>query len=113
MIDVLKSLRDAAIAVLMGARPYPTGTDAGPEQSVVETWRIKQLAEEIRKLNGVIEDDEPRLFNRADGVDGHYCIGRKSTGGDYYEFWNNGAWSSAGTVFDLTAAPHTRTESQG
>ena len=53
MIDKLKSLREAGIAVLMGARPYPAGTDTGPERSVVETWRIKQLAEELRKVNAV------------------------------------------------------------
>lgn len=36
-------------------------------------------------------------MNRADGVNGHYCIGRQID--DYWEFWNRYEWSSAGEVF--------------
>jgi hypothetical protein len=43
-----------------------------------------------------------KLFNRADGVDGHYCIGR-SSGKDsmfFMEYWNDDTlkFESAGTV---------------
>lgn len=40
-----------------------------------------------------------KLVNRADGVDGHYCVGR-SEDGVYFDFWNEcGEWCSAGTVY--------------
>lgn len=39
------------------------------------------------------------LYNRADGVDGHYCIGRYIDCSMIVEFWNKGFWSSAGQVF--------------
>lgn len=44
----------------------------------------------------------PYLKNRADMVDGHYCIARKNTNG-YHEYWNDKLkkWCSAGTVFEL------------
>lgn len=44
----------------------------------------------------------PTLLNRGDGVDGHYCIGRRiDVSGSYscWEFWNEGRWLSAGEVF--------------
>lgn len=37
----------------------------------------------------------PFLGNYADGVDGHYCIARKSSRGDFYEFYEAGKWVSA------------------
>ena len=44
-----------------------------------------------------------RLYDRADGVRGHFCIGRPMDlkNQDYSEFWNEDAsrWSSAGTVY--------------
>ena len=44
----------------------------------------------------------PYLHNRADGVNGHYCIARDTKEG-YSEFWHNDLkiWCSAGTVFEL------------
>jgi len=43
------------------------------------------------------------LANYADGVEGHYCIGRKIKENEiYYEFYNRrfkGEWCSAGEVF--------------
>lgn len=49
---------------------------------------------------------EPHLKNRADGVDGHYCIGRQTKQG-YFEFWSKESkkWCSAGTVFKLGKQP--------
>lgn len=45
----------------------------------------------------------PYISNRADGVDGHYCIARKVidyTGFVYSEFWHEDCkWCSAGTVY--------------
>lgn len=41
-----------------------------------------------------------RLFNRADGVNGHFCIGRKiNESKNFYEFYNKGKWLSAGELF--------------
>jgi hypothetical protein len=47
----------------------------------------------------------PYLQNRADAVDGHYCIARLREDG-CYEFWSDGVkkWCSAGTVFELGKA---------
>jgi hypothetical protein len=41
-----------------------------------------------------------KLVNRADGVDGHYCIGRNLK--DFREYWNDetGRWGAFGTVFE-------------
>jgi len=46
---------------------------------------------------------KPYLSNRADGVDGHYCIARKSPRGEFFEFWDFELkkWCSAGSVIDL------------
>lgn len=42
----------------------------------------------------------PTLVDHGDGVKGHYCIGRKmDMDKPYWEFWNKGAWVSAGEVF--------------
>ena len=48
----------------------------------------------------------PYLKNRADAVDGHYCIARLHPRG-YHEFWDEKQkkWCSAGTVFELCKAP--------
>lgn len=48
----------------------------------------------------------PYLKNRADGVDGRYCIARLHQRG-YHEFWNDEhkKWCSAGSVFELGKAP--------
>lgn len=47
----------------------------------------------------------PYLKNRADMVDGHYCIARMNQRG-YAEFWNEKQkeWCGAGTVFELGKA---------
>lgn len=42
-----------------------------------------------------------RLYNRADGVRGHYCIGREVVAPDglrHHEFWHTNRFSSAGEV---------------
>lgn len=41
---------------------------------------------------------ELRLYDRADGVKGHYCVGRYNPAG-YHEFWNEDQFCSAGEVF--------------
>lgn len=48
----------------------------------------------------------PYLKNRADAVDGHYCIARLHPQG-YHEFWNDKQkkWCPAGSVFELGKAP--------
>lgn len=45
---------------------------------------------------------KPRLVNRGDGVDGHYCIARTRPEG-FSEFWNADLkeWCSAGTVIEI------------
>ena len=55
------------------------------------------------------DDWEPRMYNRADGVDGHYCIGRRRPDG-YHEFWHHGLqkWCSAGSVFELGRNPSSK-----
>lgn len=41
----------------------------------------------------------PRLINRGDVVNGHFCIGR-SRDGVFYEFWSDSVgWCSAGMVY--------------
>lgn len=42
-----------------------------------------------------------KLFDRADGVRGHYCIGRMvgDEGKRYWQYYNRGEWESAGEVF--------------
>lgn len=49
---------------------------------------------------------EPYLKNRADGVDGHYCIARERTDGAH-EYWSVslGEWTSCGTLFELGPLP--------
>ena len=43
----------------------------------------------------------PTLRDRADGVKGHYCIGRLINPEEpYWEYWNKGQWASAGEVFN-------------
>jgi hypothetical protein len=40
------------------------------------------------------------LHDYADGVRGHYCIGRRiSPDSIYWEYYNKGKWCSAGEVF--------------
>ena len=50
----------------------------------------------------------PQLRDRADGVKGHFCIGRVRELGacDTWEFWNDTwqSWASAGTVYMEQAA---------
>lgn len=45
----------------------------------------------------------PKLIDRADGVRGHYCIGRSVdmlSHPSIFEFWNDAhGWCSAGTVY--------------
>lgn len=41
-----------------------------------------------------------KLCNRADGVNGHFCIGRPMRPDEpYYEYYNKGKWLSAGELF--------------
>jgi len=44
---------------------------------------------------------QPEIIDRADGVRGHYAIGRKikPDGFSCWEFWNKDKWCSAGEVF--------------
>lgn len=44
------------------------------------------------------EADSLRLFDRADGVRGHFCIGRRRSDG-CCEYWNRDGFYSAGEVF--------------
>lgn len=46
-------------------------------------------------------NEPPKLLDNADGVRGHYCIGRthSTLGPPFLEFWNHGSWLSAGEVF--------------
>ena len=60
---------------------------------------------EVTTLYGdrrTIDLDEIRLFDRADGVKGHYCIGFKDTSGTCH-FWGGHSgkygWCSAGMLF--------------
>lgn len=41
----------AGTALLMGARPYPVGTDTLPARSMVEDWRLKQLADALAEMS--------------------------------------------------------------
>lgn len=43
-------------------------------------------------------DNGLRLYDRADGVKDHFCVGRKRADG-VHEFWNHGRFLSAGQVF--------------
>lgn len=60
---------------------------------------------EVTTLYGdsrTIDSDGVRLFDRADGVKGHYCIGFKDTSGTCHSWGgHNGkyGWCSAGMVF--------------
>ncbi len=47
-----------------------------------------------------------KLINRADGVDGHYCIGRihSKLGAPYWEYYFKGQWCSAGEVLTKNEA---------
>lgn len=60
--------------------------------------------DEVKKiLNNRMGDLEgPRLVNRADGVDGHYCIRRIQPCGTA-EYWDQDErkWSAFGTVINL------------
>lgn len=53
----------------------------------------KEIVEKERNNSGM------QLCNRADGVDGHYCIGRRIDNSIYFEYYNDGKWCSAGEVF--------------
>jgi hypothetical protein len=63
--------------------------------------RVAALYErfQIQKRTGM------KLCNRADGVNGHFCIDRPIRPDEpYYEFYNKGKWCSAGEVFIGTEA---------
>lgn len=47
--------------------------------------------------------EQVQLYDRADGVKGHFCIGFKDEAGINW-FWNERArrWCSAGTVYKVT-----------
>jgi hypothetical protein len=40
-----------------------------------------------------------QLYDRADGVEGHYCIGRQANP-PFAEFWNPDGWAGSGFVFE-------------
>lgn len=40
-----------------------------------------------------------KLIDRADGIRGHFCIGRLTGNGLFWEFWNKGIWKAVGQVF--------------
>lgn len=42
---------------------------------------------------------EMKLFDRGDGVRGHYCIGRLIGNGPYHEFYNKSGWAGSGQLF--------------
>ncbi len=44
------------------------------------------------------------LFDRADGVKGHYCIGRRIGNTNFVEFWNKTGWAGHGQLFTSEAA---------
>lgn len=45
-----------------------------------------------------------KLFDHADGVSGHFCIGRLISKSRFWEFYNKGAWCAAGQVFTSRAS---------
>jgi hypothetical protein len=51
------------------------------------------------KLSPLERDLRMQLCDRADGVEGHYCIGRPIGDSIYWEYYNEGKWCSAGEVF--------------
>ena len=70
----------------------------------------KALNEDFGKLYEPIPTSEaaieaargywPTIIDRADGVKGHYCIGRLiKVGEPFWEYWNSGSWCSAPTVY--------------
>ena len=73
-----------------------------------KTERIRELESRVTELElatsrrRLVAFGDPYLKNRADGVDGHYCIARNDKKG-YHEFWNDKIkkWASAASVFEL------------
>jgi hypothetical protein len=52
---------------------------------------------------GPWDNKHPHLIHRADGVKGHFAIGK--TVGDHSVFWNEGVWAPYGQVYtDYDAA---------
>ena len=47
--DKLATFEAGAICVLFGIKPYDTGTTNTPDRSIVETWRLRSLADILRK----------------------------------------------------------------
>jgi hypothetical protein len=73
-----------------------------------QTKNEQRLPDRIELEEYTGEVHKPYLFNYADGVDGHYCISRKSIDG-HYEFWQrpdnwifapNGERDIVGHIFD-------------
>lgn len=79
----------------------------GGNCGIVAKEYLKIKAENERLKSAIKELSDKRYFlrNRADMVDGHYCIARKHPDG-YSEFWHQESktWCSAGTVFELGKA---------
>jgi len=97
------------IAALVPAEPTYEMKVAGSEEGVRQEAAGERDAELIYRAMVAAAPPSPLaapqvgvpyLHNGGDGVDGHYCIGRKHQGG-YLEFWNKGKWCSAGEVFLL------------
>tara|TARA_R110000822_G_scaffold95314_3_gene218020 strand:- start:5928 stop:6251 length:324 start_codon:yes stop_codon:yes gene_type:complete len=61
-----------------------------------------QAGYEAGKRRDNLLEEKAYLKNRADLVDGHYCIARRHKEG-YHEFWNDKAksWCSAASVFEI------------
>lgn len=72
----------------------------GQEERMSEDMKPNYKPEIVASSEQVVM--VPYLKNRADAVDGHYCIARLHPQG-YHEFWNERQkkWCSAGSVFEL------------
>lgn len=49
----------------------------------------------------VMPPEGPKLCDRADGVKGRFCIGRRIEDGPFWEYWNDrlGKWWPVGTLY--------------
>lgn len=77
-----------------------------PEETIKEAWNTRTQSGDGGGID-VLRD--AIIINGGDGVNGHYCIGRKHADG-YWEFYNKGKWLSAGQVFYEKEQPRPRVE---
>lgn len=111
--EILERVREAKIIarklnldVRVGARYVSWDNLVDYETIHAAPWMaIHDFIEKYKEveLQELVDKRNPYLKNRADGVNGHYCIARQHESGEYYEFWNSEKriWCSAGTVIDL------------